>query len=231
MSTSDPTFVQSVDDVFSLGEMSVDDTAALEEIGVGSSDPTQAGEGETSSAKAGALPAQPVVPRPPIVTLAKRPVSGRYRGTLGAFQLELRVDVDRTRPLKRASADFYQVSGGTTTYYGSFVVNSPTVTVTDTAVTVKGLGSFTFSAGAPVVQITIPRRTIMQPQAPATLQFFTAGGSPGATYTCAFESIYFRTVRIETDRVSDVTTPVFSSYNTGSLPSGGPARNLSVVGA
>lgn len=232
MSASDPTFVQNVDEVFSLGEMSVDDTAAFEEIEVGSSDPTQAGEGESSAAKAGALPASPVVPiKPPIVTLAKRRVSGRYRGTLGAFQLELRVDVDRTRPLKRASADFYQVSGGTTTYYGSFVVNSPTVTVTDTAVTVKGLGSFTFSAGAPVVQITIPRRTIMQPQAPATLQFFTAGGSPGATYTCAFESIYFRTVRIETDRVSDVTTPVFSSYNTGSLPSGGSARNLSVVGA
>jgi hypothetical protein len=38
-------------------------------------------------------------------------------------------------------------------------------------------------------------------------------------------------VRIETDRVSDVTTPQFASYNTGSLPSGGTARNISVVSA
>lgn len=160
-----------------------------------------------------------------------RCISGRYRGTLGAFQLELRVDVDGTRPMNRVSGDFYRVSGGTTTYYGSFVVSSPTVTVTATAVTVKGLGNFTFSTGAPVVQITIPRRTISQPQAPATVQFFTTSGSPDATYICVFESIYFRTVRIETDQVSDVTTPVFSSYNTGSLPSGGPARDLSVVSA
>lgn len=235
MSTSDPTSVQNINEVFSLGEMSVDDTVALEEIGIGTSDPTQAGEGETSAAKVGDLPAQPVVPSiPPVpfpVPLAKRPVSGRYRGTWGAFQLELRVDVDRTRPMKRASGDFYQTSGGTTTYSGSFVVNSPTVGVTATQVTVKGLGSFTFLAGFPVVQITIKRRTIFQPQAPATLQFFTTSGAPGAIYTCAFESVYFRTVRIETDRVSDVTTPVLSSYNTGSFPSGGPARNLSVVGA
>jgi hypothetical protein len=82
-----------------------------------------------------------------------------------------------------------------------------------------------------VIQVTIQRRTIFQPQAPATLQFFTTGGSPGATYTCSFASTYFRTVRIETDWVSDITRPVFSSYNTGSLPSGGAARNLSVVGA
>jgi hypothetical protein len=223
MSASDPTFVQTIDDVFSLEEISVDNLAALEEISVEMSDPIQVSKGE----KATALPLSPLPPIP----LAKRPVSGRYRGTLGAFQLELRVDVDRTRPLNRLSADFFQVSGGTTSYFGSFTVNSPTVSVTATQVVVRGLGTFSFSAGFPVVQVNIPRRTILQPQASATVQFFTTSGSPGAIYTCAFESIYFRTVRIETDRVSDVITPVFSSYNTGSLPSGGAARNLSVVSA
>ncbi len=229
MFTSDPTSVQSVDDVLSLEEMSVDDTAALEEIEVGSGDP-EAGEGETSSAKAVTLPAQAVVPtKSPIPFI--RAVSGRYRGRLGPFQLELRVDVDRRRPLRRVSGDLYQRSGKTTKYYGSFVVNSPTVMVLKKAVIVKGRGSFTFPAGYPVVQITIPWRNFLQPQAPATVHFFTMGGSSGATFVCAFESIYFRTVRIEMDQVSDVTTPVFSSYNTGSLPSGGPARNLSVVDA
>lgn len=233
MATSDPTFVQVIDDEFSIGEMSIDDTITLEEIATGTGEPTQAGKGEISSApeEADALPVRPPMPSIPVIPIRKRPVSGRYRGTLGAFQLELRVDIDRIRPMKRVSGDFHQVSGGTTKYLGSFVVNSPSVSVTATTITVKGLGNFTFSAGAPVVRITIPRRTIFQPQAAATLQFFTTGGSPGATYTCAFESIYFRTVRIETDRVSDVSTPVFSSYNTGSLPSGGPARNLSVVNA
>ena len=225
MSISDPTFTEEVVEEFVFTEMAVEETTAMQTIEEASGDPSLADAGDiTATASAG-------VPPIPIFPIAKRPVSGRYRGTLGAFQLELRVDVDRTRPLKRVSGDFFQTSGGTTTYFGSFVVNSPTISVTAALVTIKGLGNFTFAAGAPVVQVTIPRRSIFQPQAPATLQFFSTGGSPGATYTCAFESIYFRTLRIETDRVSDVVTPVFSSYNTGSLPSGGPARNLSVVGA
>jgi hypothetical protein len=233
MSTSDPTFHEENDEEIPFGEISVDDIAALEEINGGTGDPTQAGEGEVTTApdNAGALPTQPFVPRIPRIPFPTRPVSGRYRGTLSVFQLELRVDVDRTRPMKRISGDFFQVSGGTTIYFGSFVVNSPTVTATSSQVTIKGLGNFTFSAGAPVVEVKIQRRVIFLPQAPAVVQFSTTGGSPGASYTCAFESIYFRTLRIETDCVSDVVTPVFSSYVTGSLPSGGPSRNLSVVGA
>jgi hypothetical protein len=158
-------------------------------------------------------------------------VSGRYRGTSGAWQVELRVDVDRIHPLQKLSADFYTVSGTTVTYFGSFIVDTPTVTWTSAAMTARGAGRFTWSAAYPVVQVTIPRRRILQPLAPATLQFFNAANAPGAGYLCPFESGYFRSVRLETDRVSDVTTPVFGSYNTGSLPSGGPARMLSVVSA
>jgi hypothetical protein len=229
MSQQDPTAMEVTDGELSLGEMSVDDIAASQAIEAGTGDPTQPVE----TAIADTVPEDSAVPNIPIIPLpiAKRPVSGRYRGTVGGFQLEVRVDVDRTRPMKRLSGDFYQISGGTVTYFASFIVDAPTVTVTASQVVVKGLGNFTYAAGAPVVQVTIERRLIFQPQAPATVQFFTTGGSPGATYTCAFESIYFRTARIETDRVSDISTPVFSSYNTGSLPSGGPARNLSVVGA
>ncbi|WP_293122465.1 hypothetical protein [Microcoleus sp. bin38.metabat.b11b12b14.051] len=228
MSQHDPTAIEVTDGEFSLGEMSVDETAASQAIEAGTGDPTQ-----PVGTIAGTVPVDSALPNIPIIPIpiAKRPVSGRYRGTVGGFQLEIRVDVDRTRPMKRLSGDFYQISGQTVTYFASFIVDAPTITVTASQVTVKGLGSFTFAAGAPVVQVTMERRLIFQPQAPATVQFFTTGGSPGATYTCAFESIYFRTAHIETDRVSDVSTPVFSSYNTGSLPSGGPARNLSVVGA
>jgi hypothetical protein len=229
MSQTDPTAVDLFGGEVSFGAMAVSPTTEVEAMDPGLGEPTQPGQGETGGAPSSAAPAsQPsVIPFP----IPLRTVSGRYRGTLGSFQLELRVDIDRTRPMNRLSGDFFQISGGTTTYFGSFVVSSVSIAATPAQVIVKGLGSYTFSAGAPVIQVTIPRRTILQPPAPATVQFFTTSGAPGATYTCAFESVYFRTVRIETDRVSDVATPVFSSYNTGSLPSGGPARNLSVVSA
>jgi len=227
MNQHDPTSTEITSAESSFREMTVEEVAALDTMYAADLEPTQpSSRGEGAAQGAGIAPSG-IAPLP----LVKQAVSGRYRGALGAFQLEVRVDVDRVRPMKRVSGDFFQVSGATTTYFGSFIVNAPTITVTPTQVIVKGLGTYTFSAGAPVVQVTIQRRTIFQPLAPAVVQFLTTGGAPGATYTCAFESVYFRTVRIETDRVSDVTTPVFNTYNTGSLPSGGPARTLSVVGA
>jgi hypothetical protein len=232
MNQQDPTSAETTSVESSFGEMTVEEMAALDAIDAANLEPTSPGsETRSQAVVAVGTPALPL-PTPPIpIPIIKRPVSGRYRGGTAAFQLELRVDVDRVRPMKRVSGDFYQISGSTTTYFGSFIVNSPAITVTLSQVVIKGLGSYTFSAGAPVVQVTIQRRLLSQPQAPALVQFFTTGGSPGATYTCPFESSYFRAVRIETDRVSDVTTPLLSNYNTGSLPSGGPARNLSVVGA
>lgn len=169
---------------------------------------------------------QPVTPP---VTLAKRNVSGRYRLNGPVWQLELRVDVDGKRPMKRVSGDFYKVSGATTTYFGSFVVNSPTLTVTSTTVTITGVGQYTYSTGFPKLQVTIPRTFIFQPAAAATAQFMTLNNTLGAKYICPFQSIYFRTVEYEQDRVASAT--LFNSYDTGSLPSGGPARDLTVVKA
>jgi len=232
MSLEDPTNAEITDLDYSRNEIATDEVASARAFEAEAVEPTQGAEavalareqleGEVSP---------PIKPAVPIIPIIRRTVSGRYLGVLGSFQLELRVDVDRNRPMNRVSGDFFQVSGGTTTYFGSFAVDSAAVTATATQITIKGLGRFTFAAGAPVVQVTIARRTIFQPQAPATVQFFTTSSSPGATYTCGFSSAYFRRVLIETDRVSDVTTPVFNSYNTGSLPSGGSARNLSVVSA
>ncbi|MGX4642969.1 hypothetical protein [Massilia sp. SYSU DXS3249] len=170
----------------------------------------------------------PKIPIPPLPVI-KKAVSGCYGGALGAFQIELRVDVDRVRAMKRISGDFYQTLGKTVSYVGSFIVDSPVITASPTQIVAKGKGRFTFAAGAPVVQVTIPRVSLFQPQAPATLQFFTVSNTPGASYHCPFTSLHFRTVRIETDCVSDLATPPFASYNTGSLPSGGAPRTLSVV--
>lgn len=217
------------------GQMSYEEISRLSNGELGLGEPHE-------SAPTGALPEAPAIPHappfpipkfpiPPIPLPIKKAVSGCYAGALGAFQVELRVDVDRSRPMKRVSGDFYQAVGKTISYFGSFVVDSPTVTVTSAKVVVKGLGRYTFAAGTPLVQVTIPRVNILQPQAAATLQFFTITNSPGASYHCPFSSLHFRTVRIETDSVSDLVGSPFASYNTGSLPSGGSARNLSVVSA
>ncbi|MBT1076899.1 hypothetical protein [Geobacter grbiciae] len=182
------------------------------------------------TSRPGGLPVGPVVPGPiPPPILRKRPVSGRYRSSGAPWILELRVDVDRTRPMNRVSGDFYQVSGATVSYFGSFVVSSPTVSVSTTTVTITGTGSYSYGTSYPVMQVVISRTTIFQPMANATLTFFSTGGAKGATYVCAFESIYFRSVQLEQDNEQGVTP--FSSYNTGSLPAGGAARTLSVAGA
>lgn len=196
-------------------------------------DPTGAGDaGETTADQAAQGLAPPIalpVPIPlPVIT---RNASGRYLGQAGGFQLEVRVDVDGSHPLNMLSGDFFAISGGTTTYFGSFTVDSPTITRTATQVIARGLGRFTFGAGSPVVQVTVPRRNIFQPAPAPTVQFFTSGGAPGASYICAFQGTGMRRVAIETDVVSDVVTPVFTSYDTGLLPSGGPARTLSVASA
>ena len=43
---------------------------------------------------------------------------------------ELRVDPDGRRPTRRMSGDFYMQSGATLNYFGSFIVHSPTISVT-----------------------------------------------------------------------------------------------------
>ena len=170
------------------------------------------------------------IQRHPFV-LPRRTVSGRYRGNSGAWQLELRIDVDGTGPLNRVSGDFNQISGGTTAYHGSFVLASPTITYGATSATIRGYATFGFSIGNRYIRVTVPRNLLFQPAAAATLRFFTNDTSttPSATYTCALESRFFRTVFYEQDNVSGVAP--FTGYNTGTLPSGGPARVLSVASA
>ena len=68
------------------------------------------------------------IPKVPPIGLPFRAASGRYRSPAAPFQLELRVDIDGARPLMKLSGDYYSVSGGTTTYFGSWTVDAVTVT-------------------------------------------------------------------------------------------------------
>jgi hypothetical protein len=166
-----------------------------------------------------ALAAPPVtavaLPVPPIL-LRKRLVHGRYRSVGIGWQLDLRVDVDGLRPMNRVSGDFFSTAGATTTYFGSFVVNAPTIVTTGGEVRIEGLGTYTWVAGAPFVRVTIPRVPFPLANKPATIQFVTPPSTPGASYVCAFSSPYFRTVQWEQDSVAGAVP--FVSYDTGSLP-------------
>ncbi|MBE1591352.1 hypothetical protein ACFPOI_12510 [Nonomuraea angiospora] len=141
-------------------------------------------------------------------------ISGLYQGQDGDSQLALRVDVDGARPTGRVSGDLFTVAGATTSYAGSFVVDSPTVE----GARIQGRGVFTFDTPVKDVSVTID------------------GGSgtaevAGRTYQVAFASPYFRSVLLEQDSV--VGTVPFVSYRTGTLPGpdGSPARELSVRAA
>jgi hypothetical protein len=176
----------------------------------------------TMTAPAEVIPS--ATPSPP---LSRRSISGRYRGRTGSWEIELRLDIDGIHPTMKASGDFYSIQGGTVSYFGSFIVDSVRVSDDSTnVIVVEGQARVTWSANLHRVRITVPRE---EQRAPATVEFPSFTGSPEAIYLCRFESEYFRTIQLEQDY--EQTVSLFESYNTGSLPSGGPARSLSVPGA
>jgi hypothetical protein len=156
-------------------------------------------------------------------------ISGRYRASGAEVELELRVDVDGVYPTRRLSGDFFRRSGMTVTYTGSFIVNTPQLTLVNGLVTIEGEGVFSFPSASPRLRVTVPIPGPLGPPAAATAQFLTAGGMPAATYVCAYESPFFRTLEFELDAVEDITP--FEQYDTALLPSGGPGRILSVPAA
>jgi len=231
MNRADPTtaetnFLSATDREFSVEEVA--EIQTLDATMAGTESPATPGAEPSETATTEIEPKPHKLPTP-FPSLPRRPVSGRYRSGGMGFQLELRVDVDGRRPVRKVSGDFYQLSGSTVSYFGSFVVDAPVLTVLPNLIMIKGIGRYTRSAGAPKIRISIPRTFVFAAPAPATVQFFTLTNQPGALHVCQYVSAYFRTVQYELDKVADVTTPVFDHYNTGSLPSGGPARNLSVI--
>jgi hypothetical protein len=173
----------------------------------------------------GPRPIPAPIPRP----LPFRAASGTYRSQPVGFQLELRVDIDGRRPLRKLSGDYFSVSGSTTTYFGSWTVDAVKVTASANSVVVVGTARTTWATTFTVAKVTIPRATIFQPAPPATIQWSTSSGAQGAKYVCAWATGSFRVVELEQDCERGVNA--FTSYNTGSLPSGGPARTLTVAGA
>ena len=142
MNSSDPTVLEQAGST-AAQELTVEDIIQLQTLEqTVSQEPTTTTEEMEGARTLATVP----IPKPGPIFPPKFPfrnVSGRYRSGGFGFQLELRVDVDGVRPLRRVSGDFFQVLGTTTTYFGSFIVNSPIITATPGAVVIEGLGSYT----------------------------------------------------------------------------------------
>jgi hypothetical protein len=169
----------------------------------------------------------PITPVPlPILPVRMRTLSGTYRSPAAGYQMEFRADVDGARRLGRMSGDYYSVSGTSTSYFGSWTVDAVKVTATTSTLTIVGTARTTWSTSYTVARVTIPRTTISQSAAPATVRWFTPSGAAGAVYTCAWAASSFRVVELEQDCESNVTP--FVSHDTATLPGGGADRILTV---
>ncbi|MFE7036470.1 hypothetical protein ACFU9Y_39865 [Streptomyces sp. NPDC057621] len=163
---------------------------------------------------------------------AHRPTRGRYRGISGGYELTLRVDVDSVpggpKVLRKVSGDFSSTGGGTQAYFGSFVVDAPSVSWTSTQVVIRGIASYTWQTAYTLVRVTVPRSRTNQRPGAATVEFLRPPSQLGATYVCPYVSPHFRTVEWEQDSVTGAVP--FLSYDTGSLPqpANSPARILTV---
>lgn len=174
---------------------------------------------------------QNLLPIPIPFPFIKNKVYGAYRGVNGAFELDLRIDTDGPTPLNIVSGDYYTVSGATKNYYGSFIVRGVSVVTAGGVITITGAVATTWVTAYTKIKLTLNQSNLGLPLAPAHLQWLHGStGAPGALYLCNYAKRGYRTVRLEQDRTADVATS-FTTYNTGALPSGGPARVLTVNAA
>jgi hypothetical protein len=158
-----------------------------------------------------------------------RPVSGTYRGQVGEFTVELRVDIDGSRPTQRLSADYFRKVGDTHEYRFSMRVDAPRIRFESPRVTITGTGTFTRDTAFQRIQVTIPRVGMSSSPAGASLRHLDGSGRKGAAYDCAFESDCFR--RVDLEEACQEGVARFVSYDTATLPCAGPARTLSTVAA
>lgn len=173
--------------------------------------------------EAGAI-ARPIKKLP--IRIRSRRVSGRYSNCPKPWKLDLRVDVDGRRPLRMVSGDYYYKSGSTTSYFGSFKMKAPTITIRNNSIIIVGIAQTTWNTAYRKLVVQIPRHNVYQPAANAYVQWLNLRNKRGASYVCTYDSPYFRKVELEQDYEENVAP--FVSYNTGALPSGGAARTLTV---
>lgn len=163
--------------------------------------------------------------------LFKRPVSGTYRNAEPAGSgriIELRVDVDGSRPQNRLSGDVYfhfRFLGFDITFYlESFVVESPQVGGTAQEMTISGSVAIYGQPGRvnEAIEVHIPRAWIFSDPPPVCVNWLV-GGATTAIYACPKISERFRTATLEVDRFQGTVFPSELNPTISPSPSGLPA--------
>ena len=193
------------------------------------SDPTIPAVGITAAGFAGALSVEDVLRfeageglNVPVQSPFQK-ISGLYRGTSTIWRIDLRLDVDGRRPLRRISGDFFRGSGKLE-YHGSFVVDTPAIQIDGPKVTIEGMGRFNVFTDASRIRVIVSRKPLGATPGTASLTFLQANGTEGETYTCSFESLFFRTVEIEEDVEQNVAPFAFHDIGSPLAPVLSPRR-------
>ena len=163
------------------------------------------------------------------LSIPYQPVSGRYRGRQGDFEVELRIDVDGARPMNRVSADYFHLRDDEHLYAGSMRVDAPAVVSNGSLLTITGEGRSSWHPDASTVRVTIPRSRPGTPPANATLTHVAASGKVRARWQCTYESASFRRALLEEAVQPGVQR--FGPYDTGSLPAGCSPRTITHISA
>ncbi|AEG44271.1 hypothetical protein [Isoptericola variabilis] len=164
------------------------------------------------------------------ILLPRRAVSGTYRSATprGSGKiLEVRVDVDGSRPQQRVSGDVWShvrfLWFDFTYYVESFVVENPVVTTTTADVVVRGTIAVYGKPGrtGETLHVHVPRVRIFSPAPPACVRWTVRGVTD--VYACPKISDYFRTATLEVDRLQGTTFPPQINPTIAPSPTGLPA--------
>jgi hypothetical protein len=183
--------------------------------------------GEEIELEEGVEAVERVVEKKIPLPIEKNKVFGSYSGRFGPFEIVLRIDIDGFNPLLKVSGDYFLISGQTKSYFGSFQADSINTQIADGFITVNTTARTTWLTSFTKLKIVIKQTPVFQALSPAILQWYhISTNTPGAMYVCSNTGRAFRTAQLEQDCIEGITP--FSAYNTGSMPSGGPERMLSI---
>jgi len=124
----------------------------------------------------------------PVLPVALWPLSGSYAGLGDDYRVEVMLDIDTLRSHALLTIDFYALDGEVGTHIGAGLLRSSTIVNHRDHSLIRGVGRFTFAAAAPLMEVHIERRTVLQRRAPMNLRFLSMSLGPGAAYCCQYRS-------------------------------------------
>ncbi|MFI0242767.1 hypothetical protein [Streptomyces sp. NPDC016845] len=158
----------------------------------------------TKGAYAQALPRLAALPT--AYQRLRLPAAGRFTGTSGGTRLDLRIDFQG--PLPVVSGDLFTVSGSTTYYNNSFILDGTQAAPALPAV-VAGTAKFAFDTATPKASVSV---TKLAPGGTATVTLTSTDGATTQSFICPYTSRFLRTIDWEVDTMA--TTVAFTQIST-----------------